>query len=152
MQVVQSPVEKELNSYFSIFLAGGISNCGNWAKELIDLLSDTDLIIYNPRRDDYKKDDPTAEEYQVNWEYKYLSKVNAYSFWFTHETYNPITLFELGTVIKNTNKPIFIGCHPDYMKKNNLIIQMKLYRPEIKVVHSLYDLSQQIKNWTLSPF
>lgn len=64
------------------------------------------------------------------------------------ETLNPITLFELGSWL-NSDKKIFIGMHPDYEKKNNMIIQTKLVRPEIEIIYSLKELTDQIKDWVV---
>ena len=139
-----------LNEYkgneMSIFLAGGITNCSDWQKELTEKLKDLPITILNPRRKDFSTLSLGAEEEQVEWEFNHLRKASAISFWFSKETLNPITLLELGSQL-SLNKKLFIGIDPDYQKKENVIIQTKLARPEIKIVYSLDELATQIKNW-----
>lgn len=148
MKYIQAPDEYEGDDT-SLFLAGGITNCPDWHKEVVESLKDLPITIFNPRRGVYLED-LGHEEKQVSWEFKYLHKASAISFWFPKETLNPITLFELGSWI-NSDKKIFIGMHPDYEKKNNIIIQTRLARPEIEIVYSLEDLTNQIKNWETKP-
>jgi hypothetical protein len=45
------------------------------------------------------------------------------------------------------DKPIFIGIHPDYKRKEDVEIQVRLMRPEISVVYDLESLSSQVKDW-----
>ena len=145
MKYIECPeVYKENNP--SLFLAGGITNCPNWQKELIELLKDTNLTLLNPRRKHFQENNPEIEEQQITWEFNHLKKASAVSFWFTKETVCPITLYELGKQ-STSNKPLFIGVHPDYSRKRDVEIQTKLIRPEINVVYSLNELAEQIKKW-----
>ncbi len=143
MKYIECPEIYEGNE-FSLFLAGGISNCSNWQLDLVRLLEDTNLIILNPRRKNFQMDEPNIEEEQIIWEYNHLKKASAVSFWFPHETLCPITLYELGKQ-SILDKPLFIGIHPEYKRKKDVEIQNGLIRPEIKVVYSLEDLAAQIK-------
>lgn len=129
-----------------LFLAGGISGASNWQSEMVALLESTDLLIMNPRREDYPHDDPDAERLQVRWEHHHLQNAHAVSFWFVAETLCPITLFELGTCIAR-GQTIFVGIHPDYARKNNVLVQLELARPEIEAVFSLENLANQVKAW-----
>ena len=57
-----TPKENEM----SLFLGGGITNCPDWQKELIELLKDTpDLVMFNPRRANFPIHDPNAAEEQI---------------------------------------------------------------------------------------
>lgn len=131
----------------SLFIAGGITGCENWQNELVNFLKNEEITLLNPRREEF--DQTIKEEEQIEWEFEHLKKAEAVSFWFPEETLCPITLFELS---KQTalNKTIFIGIHPNYKRKNDVIIQTKLARPEVKIVYSLKDLAKQIKDWTNS--
>ncbi|MFZ2205395.1 MAG: nucleoside 2-deoxyribosyltransferase domain-containing protein [Minisyncoccia bacterium] len=146
MNYIEAPDEYESDET-SLFLAGGITNCPDWQKEVADKLKESSLVIFNPRRGVYPGDSG-HEEKQINWEFKYLHKASAISFWFPKETLNPISLFELGSWL-NSDKKLFIGLHPDYEKNNNVIIQTKLVRPEIQIVFSLEELTDQIKDWEM---
>jgi hypothetical protein len=143
MKYVECPKVYEGNEE-SLFLAGGISNCSDWQAELIELLKDTDLVLLNPRRKHYPTDNSDIEEEQIKWEFDHLKKATAVSFWFTKETLCPITLYELGKQ-SALDKQIFIGVHPNYTRKSDIEIQTKLIRPEVKIVYSLKELAEQIK-------
>jgi len=130
----------------SLFLAGGISNCPNWQKDLVEMLQNTQLVMLNPRRKEFKFS-PKAEKEQITWEYQHLAKATAVSFWFPRETPCPITLYELGKQ-SMTSKPIFIGIHPEYVRKSDVEIQTSLIRPEVKIIYSLENLAQQIKEYS----
>lgn len=43
-----------------------------------------------------------------------------------------------------TDKPLFIGIHPNYPRRQDVEIQTSLVRPDIKIVYSLQDLAEQI--------
>ncbi len=129
----------------SVFLGGGISNCPNWQSEMAKLLSDTKLVLLNPRREAFDLMDPTASEIQIVWEHTYLKLSTGILFWFPEETLCPITLYELGFWLGKGGKPIFIGCHPNYKRKFDVEFQAKLVRPELKVVDTLVALAEQVR-------
>ena len=148
MRSIECPAVLEGNEK-SLFIAGGISGCDNWQEEFINSLKDTDLTILNPRRNSFKADNLDIEEEQISWEFNHLKKVSAVSFWFPKETLCPITLYELGKQ-SVLSKPLFVGVHPEYKRKRDIEIQTRLIRPEIKIVYSLSDLVQQVRNWIVS--
>ena len=89
----------------TVFLAGGITNCENWQKEVIDYLKSlpeekTDkLVIFNPRRDKWPKNSDTEEiRRQINWEAEYIMKSDIFSMYFanTDKSDQPICFYELG--------------------------------------------------------
>jgi hypothetical protein len=127
----------------SLFLAGGLSNCRQWQKTIISDLRLLDIILYNPRRKsfDHSKKDITVE--QITWEEGMIKKSDVISFYFCRETDCPITLFELGTCIM-TNKPIIIGMDSDYSRRQDVEIQVRLKRPDIKIVYGVQRLTNEI--------
>ena len=127
----------------SIFLAGGITGCSEWQKELANNIAELDIVVYNPRRKNFPMDDPTAALAQITWEFNHLQKASMISFWFGSETIQPIVLFEYGKWIVS-NKPIAIGVDPKYQRKQDVEIQTSLERPGLKIVYSLKDLTNQI--------
>jgi hypothetical protein len=133
----------------SVFLAGGITSCPDWQQELVQLLQDTDLTCLNPRRANFPMADPTAASQQITWEHQHLRLADAISFWFCAEALQPITLYELGAW-SMTNKPLFVGIHPDYPRRQDVEIQTNLARPDIKIVDNLSDLAGQIKLYSSS--
>jgi hypothetical protein len=130
----------------SLFLAGGISNCGNWQNELVAMLSNENITILNPRRKKFPTDNPDIDVEQITWEYNHLRKADAVSFWFPDETVCPITLYELGAWSME-KKPLFIGVNPNYVRRRDVEIQTKLVRPEIEIVYSLDKLAEQLIEW-----
>lgn len=127
----------------SVFLAGGIVGTPLWQKEMVSLLAHTDLVLLNPRRENFPIHDPGAAEEQITWEFEHLRKASAILFYFPSETLCPIVLFELGAH-SMTSKPIFVGVHPDYQRRQDVEIQTRLVRPDVKIVYSLPGLAQQV--------
>lgn len=127
----------------SIFLAGGITGCPDWQQDMVHHLLSTDLTILNPRRKDFPMDKPSAAFEQIAWEHDALRDADTILFWFPSETICPILLYELGawSVLK---KPIFVGIHPDYQRRQDVEIQTKLVRPGLEIVYSLEHLARQV--------
>jgi hypothetical protein len=130
----------------SLFLAGGITGTSDWQSGLVKMLDDQELVLLNPRRKNYNLNQKNIEENQIKWEFEHLNKADAVSFWFTPETLCPITLYELGKQCC-LNKKLFVGVHPDYKRKRDVEIQIRLIRPDVEIVYSLEDLAYQIKSW-----
>lgn len=109
-----------------IFLAGGITNCINWQARATEVLANLPVVICNPRRKvwDLIKAEKIAE--QIQWEFLHLEIATQIIFWFERDVTQPIALFELGTRIRG-NKPIFIGTHPEYPRRFDIITQAPLY-------------------------
>ena len=127
----------------AIFCAGGISNCPDRQSQMVELLKPSLWIILNPRRANFPIDNPDASQQQIAWEYRHLRIASAILFWFPQETLCPITLYELGAW-SMTDKPLFIGVHPNYPRRQDVEIQTSLVRPEIEIVYSLEELAEQI--------
>jgi Nucleoside 2-deoxyribosyltransferase like len=132
----------------SLFLAGGISGTRDWQTELVALLADLPLVLLNPRRRNFPIDDPTAARSQIEWEFRHLRRATAVLFWFPPETLCPIALFELGGRIAEAKQPLFVGTHPDYQRRVDVEIQLKLVRPEVEVASEIPALAEQVRAWT----
>ena len=75
MQYVESPTYTSANMgpfKNAVFLAGGITDCPDWQAEMVEMLSDTDLTLFNPRRADFPIGDPLAAQKQIKWEHDHL--------------------------------------------------------------------------------
>ena len=134
-----------------LFLAGGITNVCNWQEDICSGLEDVvGLTIYNPRRDDFYIDDPLLEEEQIIWEFNHLRDCNMLLFWFSNETVQPITLYELGKWVNgnpNNKDKVWIGVDPNYPRANDVYIQTHLASPHIKIYNNLYDIQQNIRSY-----
>ena len=137
------PEDNEL----TLFFAGGITDCPNWQKELLEYLAprlkDYNLTVFNPRREIFPIDDSNAAKEQITWEFNFLRKANIISFWFPKETMCPIVLYELGAW-SMTEKPLFVACHPDYERRQDVEIQTQLVREDVKITYSIRELGNQI--------
>lgn len=148
---IEAPTEYEpIPNTPSIFLAGGITNCSDWQKELVSYLETEKVVLINPRRKDFDVSNPNMEREQIEWEHRHLNKVDIISFWFPPETLCPITLFELADAVAMSqtkeNLKIFVGCHPDYKRIRDVKIQLGLRDSSIHVVESLKALHHQIRD------
>lgn len=148
--VIEAPNEiysLENNSNVKLFLAGGISNCPDWQKDLIEKLKNfPKLTIYNPRRENFPIGDKDAAEEQITWEFNHLRDANIIIFWFSRGSLNPIVLYELGRWGNSSNIPILIGIDPEYERKQDVIIQTQLSRPEVPIYESLDEIVEELYN------
>jgi hypothetical protein len=126
-----------------LFLAGGITGCPNWQKEMVELLQSSKWTLLNPRRTNFTINEPNASKKQIEWEYKHLRLAKAILFWFPCESICPIALYELGAW-SMTGKPLFVGVHPNYPRRQDVEIQTALVRPEIEISYSLEELAKQV--------
>jgi len=102
----------------------------NWQSRLEKELSDLDVIIYNPRRDDW--DSSWVQSIhnaqfvqQVEWELAALEKANIIAMYFDPNTKSPISLLELG-LFARTGKMI-VCCPEGFWRKGNVDIVCRKY-------------------------
>jgi Nucleoside 2-deoxyribosyltransferase like len=146
MKLITAPEQVNVDVAKSVFLGGGITNCPDWQKEIINLFKDTDYYLLNPRRENFDISDQNASVIQIEWEYKYLNSCDVVLFWFPEEALCPITLFELGKY-SSIKRQVFVGCHPNYERKFDVVKQLSLSRSDIKVVFDIQSLANQVKNY-----
>lgn len=132
---------------FSVFLAGSIElgGAGNWQPFFEEKLADTDIILFNPRRDSWdpswvqSKTDPNFRE-QVEWELTALEKADLIAMYFDPATKSPVSLLELG-LFARTGKMI-VCCPEGFWRKANVDIVCESYG--VKQVESLNDLTELV--------
>ena len=150
MTYVECPNKTE-EKKLSLFLAGGLSGCRNWQKQVISNLNFLDIILYNPRRKYFDITNPDIAEEQIVWEEEMIRKSDLVSFYFCRETVCPITLYELGVCNEMKDKPVVLGMDPDYSRRFDVEKQTKLKKPHTLIVYGLEDLSESIinifRNW-----
>ena len=132
-----------------VFLAGGITSCWDWQAELISRLEGISAYLVNPRRDNWDMSDENAAEAQIAWEHAWLMRSDLVAFWFPDETLCPITLFELGTLSDRLATPICVATHPLYARRFDVVSQMALRKPRLRVGESLEELAVEIERWVL---
>lgn len=151
MLSIKPPCEVEdgiFKKKITIFLAWSIEQgkAEKWQQIVETWLSDKDVVILNPRRDDWNpswKEDINNEEFtrQVNWELDGLDKSKIAIFYFDPATKSPVTMYELGLC---TNKWNLIVCCPDWFhKKWNIDIVCR--RNNIQEATNLEDLISKLR-------
>ena len=123
----------------SLFLAGGITNCPDWQSAIIKRLEEyynlENLVVFNPRRENFPIGDRNESYKQIEWEFKYLEKVDIFSMYFcSGESDQPICMYELGRNIvrMQTKYPvswkdrIIITVENGYKRKVDVYIQSAL--------------------------
>jgi hypothetical protein len=124
-QVIEAPENPFLDYPVSLFLAGGITNCYDWQKDVIARIGEYPISIFNPRRVGFDLSNKFDSRIQREWEFGRLRRANVIFFWFAPETLCPITLFELGAALERGQK-LIIGCHPDYARKDDVCHQCEM--------------------------
>ena len=138
-----------------IFLAGGITNCIDWQKTVIDNFEKTDynVCLFSPRRKkfDIKKD--SAEE-QILWEFNAIEKCDLFTMYFDGGVSDqPICLYELGRNIERMKQKfpddwtdrIVITCDAGYKRVEDVIIQTRLATDDKIKVSVVDDADKSVK-------
>jgi hypothetical protein len=149
MIYIEAPNEfEEIEGKKSIFLAGGITNCPDWQSYAVKTLEICEnLVVLNPRRENFPIEDPNASFEQISWEHNAIKKADAVLFWFAQGSLNPIVLFEYGKELGRNNKPLFVGYHPSYPRKQDVEIQTVIERPDQKIFKDLGPMLTEVMVW-----
>ena len=125
MKVFKAPEQVDwLASPKSIFTAGSIEmgKAVDWQSELKKRLTNYDITLLNPRRDDWDsswtqsiKCDYFKE--QVEWELDCQEECDYIFMFFSGETQSPITLLELGLF---KDKITTVCCEPNFWRRGNI--------------------------------
>lgn len=143
MKAITAPQEytRQFDDEIFCFLAGGISNCPDWQKEVINQLKEYDLkrlILFNPRRERFSIEDKSEAEKQIAWEFKYLQQMDIFSMYFCgSESVQPICMYELGRYLsKFSNKSHLaaLSVEDGYNRASDVIIQSRLALGGIDIV------------------
>lgn len=122
----------ELEGQTTVFLAGSIEmgQAEDWQVVVEERLADLDIVILNPRRDDWDRDwiqsidDPRFRE-QVEWELTGQEIASLIAMFFAPATKAPITLLELG-LFARTEK-VLVGCPEGYWRRGNVEVVCQRY-------------------------
>lgn len=159
--IYKAPQDTNLPEFFSfvagpprIFLAGSIDmgKAENWQERIERELADLDIIICNPRRDDWDStwvqsiDNPQFKE-QVTWELDNIEASDLVVFYFDPNGPAPITLMELGLTANSTN--VIVCCPDGYWRKGN--VEVLCDRFTIPLTNNIDDFIELIKT-TLKDF
>lgn len=140
-QVITAP-DETIPAYCSVFLAGGISNCHDWQKDVISELEFDHISIFNPRQAKFDITDKNASLRQIAWEYERLERMDVFSIYFcAGESDQPICMYELGrNILRMQNrfpsdwqKRIVISIEDGYKRKEDVLIQTRLCAPDLVI-------------------
>ena len=116
----------------SVFLAGTIDNGDSvdWQAQVESTLSDLNIIILNPRRDEWNPNWEQSIKHpelrqQVEWELEGLDHVSQIFMYFTGNSKSPITLLELG--LHAQSDKLIIVCEKDYWRRGNIEVVSNKY-------------------------
>lgn len=117
----------------TVFLAGGITGCRDWQNETIEHLrkfvgrDDTQVVVYNPRQEDFDINNPATTIDQITWEYQYLNQVDIFSMYFVGgDQIQPICMYELGRYVKPYDEDQVISVEKNYIRKYDVACQVAL--------------------------
>lgn len=128
-----------------VFLAGGICQCIEWQKKVIDYFQEDkeflelnvtydQLYLLNPRRAEWLEKEGEVIK-QIEWEFDMLERCDLFSMYFAGgESVQPICMYELGRYIErmkqrfpNTwKKRIVITCDSSYKRLTDVLVQTRL--------------------------
>lgn len=132
----------------SVFLAGSIEMGAavDWQSAVTKALDSTDIVILNPRRDDWDSswkqsiENPQFRE-QVEWELTAQQQAAMIAMYFAPATKSPITLLELGLFADS--RKLVVCCPDGFWRKGN--VDVVCVRYQIPVVGGLEELVAEIK-------
>jgi hypothetical protein len=133
----------------SVFLAGSIESgtAEDWQAEVERALTDLDVVILNPRRDEWDAawdqsiDNPRFRE-QVEWELAGLERAAIVAMYFAPSTKAPISLLELGLCARN--RRTVVCCPAGYWRRGNVEVVCRRY--DVPLVQSLPELIAEVRS------
>lgn len=132
----------------SLFLAGSIEmgRAINWQAEVENALQALNILIFNPRRDDWDetweqhRDNPQFRE-QVTWELTAQEQADLIAMYFAPDTKSPITLLELGLFAQSGK--LLVCCPDGFWRKGNVDIVCQRYG--VPLIEDLVTLIETVK-------
>jgi hypothetical protein len=148
-RVLKPPMSLDaLDGQPSVFLAGSIEmgEAEDWQVVVERGLADLDLLILNPRRNEWDDSwvqsihNPVFRE-QVEWELEAQEKASLIAMYFAPSTKAPITLLELGLCSRSGKALV---CCPDgYWRRGN--VEVVCARHGVPLVPTLPELIQAVR-------
>jgi len=132
----------------SIFLAGSIEmgTAEKWQDMIAREITEDDVSIFNPRRDDW--DSSWVQEFenkqfneQVTWELKAMEQADIIAMYFDINTKSPITLLEFGLFCRSGK--LIVCCPEGFWRKCN--VDIVSHRYHVQQVNTKQELVAAIK-------
>ena len=159
MKVIKPPALDEdydpIN--LEVFLAGSIEMglADDWQLKLSEMLKEVpNLILYNPRRDEWDSSWEQSIKHekfyeQVNWELDHLLNSNLAVFYFDPSTRSPITLMELGLAAAE-GVTCLVLCPEGFWRKGNVDIVCHRYSNNVQQFESFEEIVSEIIKYVIS--
>jgi hypothetical protein len=144
-KIIKSPAP--LQAGRSVFLAGSIEvgAAEDWQSHVENKLAETNLLIFNPRREDWNaswaqnREDAHFRQ-QVEWELTALEQADIIAIYFAPSTKSPISLLEFGLFARS--QKLIVCCPHGFWRKGNVDIVCERY--SILQVDTLDELVKKI--------
>jgi len=141
--VVKAPGKYDASKRYTIFLAGAIDQgqAENWQEKVTQALSQFDITILNPRRDNWDPDMPQTPDNpqfreQVEWELDAQEASDMVLFVFTKDSKAPITFLEFGLFAPK--KEAVVCAEEGFYRQGNLDIVAE--RHKVPMYHNLDEM------------
>ena len=142
---MEAPNARPEHSYGrpAVFLAGGITGCEDWQRDVCERMADDRVVLLNPRRADFDVSRGDSAAQQIAWEWRHLHdpRTTVTTFWFppspASDTVQPIALFELGGALAEGRR-IVVGAHPTYPRRADVVLQASHFDPGL-IIHADLD-------------
>jgi hypothetical protein len=145
---IKAPGTYDANLKYSIFLAGAIDQgtAIDWQKKVARSLDEYDVLILNPRRDDWDSsweqsiDNPEFKA-QVTWELDAQEAADMVIFVFTKDSKAPITFLEFG--LYGPDKDSLVCAEEGFYRQGNLDIVCERFN--IPIYHDLDEMIEDLR-------
>lgn len=118
----------------SVFLAGSIEMgvAEKWQEKVASDLMSQDIVILNPRRDDWSSDWEAVIENdvfraQVEWELDGIAACDVLMMYFSPGTKAPITLMEFGICAATAPDKMIVCCPEGFYRKGNVDVACRRF-------------------------
>jgi hypothetical protein len=138
-----------------VFLAGSIEQgkAAEWQRQIAEGLADLDIVLLNPRRDDWDADAEQSVDNpyfaaQVSWEIEYLQESDITLFYFQPDTFSPITIGEFYYKLRgfDPDYPSVVVCCPTgYWRKGNIDFMCRHHG--VPMVDDIDGLIEKVREW-----
>lgn len=156
--VIQSPnISTVYDPHYPNIFLGGFIGSDDWQKVIIDKLKGHTVYIYNPRRDNWKKNPDTTDSSedstvhnQFSWEMEHFEKSNCIVFWFPWDNSNNIgSYLQLGRC-STMGKNVFVGIHSRNKDKKTIYEFVRMTIPHAYITSKMTNLVKHISNWVVT--
>ncbi len=148
-RVIKPPTPLPAGGYLpEVFLAGSIEMgaAEQWQAHFANALSDLDVLILNPRRDEWDshwEQSITNRLFreQVEWELAGLERAGLVAMYFAPATKAPVTLLELGLCARDGR--LLVCCPAGFWRRGNVEVACQRYR--VPLLDTLADLVAEVR-------